>query len=282
MESKNCTLQDFYDNAATAPPEFRFLSPTVLETWSMETAQWLCTGKNICEIGSGNGSLALRTMETCVTPLHYLLVDISQTMLDVAKNSLSKKNNSLIEFQYIRADIEKRLPYELCRNKADRLIAVNVLQDVNINSALKNIRKMLNPDGEFQATFISKESQDVFWKDNPGYDRSNGLWCAGSQYHQNKKCEPLGYCNVDGRKKPFYRLLHCYTREVIHYSFNLAGFEVLSIEPIIYPVEYVLKRWSSKYHFMKLNKNQIKLLKEENGYSDGWSVKAKVSESVSP
>jgi ubiquinone/menaquinone biosynthesis C-methylase UbiE len=265
-----------------APSEFKFLSPTVLETWCKEMAQWICTGEKVCEIGPGKGNLALHTMDVCSSSLHYLMVDISQAMLDGVKDKLSKKNNSHVEFQYVRADIESRLPEKLFKIKSDRLIAVNVLQDVNINRALKNIRKMLTSDGVFLATFLSKESQDVFWKDNPDYDQLKGLWYSGSYYHEMKKCKSLGYRIIDGQKKHFYRLLNCFTRKDIHNFLNLNGFEVQSIEPIIYPVEYVLKRWSSQYHYMKLNEKQIKLLKERNGYSDGWSVKAIVSESNCP
>jgi ubiquinone/menaquinone biosynthesis C-methylase UbiE len=269
----NSTLQFFYDKAAIAPSGFNFLSPSGIESWRNETVEWINKGKEVCEIGPGFGEIALNLISKCTTPKIYFMVDISQAMLNVVEEKLSRKNNPLVKIKYIKADIQGKVPKDLCSIKFDRVLAVNVLQDVNVNIALKNIKKILQPGGLF---FV------LFWKENPYYDSSKGYWYSNSFYHEKNNCDPLGYRTVGSQKKPYYRLLNCFTRKDIHSLLRSSGFKIQTIEPIIYPIDFIMKRWNSKFHYKRLNEKQIELLKEWNGYLDGWSVKAKFIKSKLP
>jgi hypothetical protein len=141
-----------------------------------------------------------------------------------------------------------------------------------------NAAALLKPGGFLQTTFIAKEFQDIFWRDDPCYDRITGCWYAESHYHENKRCKPLGYRQIGSEKKAFYRKMNCFTREDAINLMSRAGFTIQSIKPLIYSTDYVLERWSSKYHFMEINERQMELLREWNGYKDGWSVKAVLAE----
>lgn len=274
LSNKNEALSRFYDAAANAPAGYNFFSPVALNYWSTELAEWLCEGKKVCEIGPGKGALAIKVSEICSKPMQYYMVDISQAMLDMVKAELDKQDKTPIQFHYSKGDIESKIPAGIDPQSIDRIAAINVLQDIDIWQALNNMRTMLRPGGMLRATLISKEAQDRFWTHDIDYDTQDGIWYASSCFHEECCTEPMGFREISGKKIPFYRMMKCYTREELDIMFRQCGFEVQSIEVIIYPVEYVLARWSSKYHYMNLSEKQKKLLTEWQGYPDGWSVVA--------
>jgi len=274
LPHRNEALVRFYDAAANAPTGYNFFSPVSLDQWCTEMAQWLCEGNIVCEIGPGKGGLAAKTAKICSRILHYILVDISPAMLGKVKDELEKYDRTPISFDYIPGNIENSVPAGISRKSLDRIIAINVLQDVDILKSLRNIRAMLAPGGIFRATLISKEAQDAFWSNAADYDSESGTWYASSCYHEESCAEPMGFRLINGEKVPFYRTMKCYTKEEIRAFFSQCGFNVQRIDSIVYPCEYVLQRWSSKYHFMELTEEQKKLLGEWQGYPDGWSVHA--------
>lgn len=273
IERGGKALQSFYDIAAGAPPAYKFFSPISLPEWRNDLAHWLCAGSNICEVGPGKGDLARRVAEVGCSFHRYLFIDISKEMLESVKGRLAAVN-PLQQYHYLQADIESHIPAQNFRQPTDRLVAVNVLQDVDIRKSLRNISNILTNGALLKVTLIAKETQDSFWKKDPEYDRRQGLWYASSRYHFGSPARPMGYRLIGGRKIPFHRILHCHTKEDIPVLFGSCGYKVKQVEPIIYPIDYVIERWNSKYHYMKLSEEQKELLEEWRGYPDGWCVTA--------
>lgn len=267
-------LRGYYDKAATAPPGFRFLSPTALEDWGSKFVDWICRGRKVCEIGPGQGVLALRTLRECRTPLAYSLVDISRSMLDEIKARLGESRSAHVVFDYCQGNIEVPAGEFTVKGEFDRLIAINLLQDVNAAIALQNMRGLLKSGSPLWVTFISKEAQDQFWSNDDDYDPAAGVWFASSAFHQKEKVQPMGSRQVNGKPRPFYRILHCYTETDVRDMLAKAGFAIRNVEPIIYPVDYVKARWNSEFHRMQMTRRQVELMQEWGGYRDGWSVQA--------
>lgn len=273
---KTAALQDYYDKAAYAPDGFKFLSPTALDDWCLAVAQWLCEVDRVCEVGPGHGFLAGRVQELSTKSLQYNLIDISQEMLNKALNHVGHNRAGCVSFLAERLDISTETFPCLKSGTVDRVVAINVLQDIVAQTALLNIRKILAPGGMIWVTFIAKEVQEEFWADDEDYDPEAGCWYKSSCYHEAKDAKPMGFRLVRGRTKPYFRVLQCYSRSEILALLKSTGFAVCSLEPIAYPVDFVRKRWKSKYHHMRLEEKQLELLERWQCYPDGWSVKATV------
>jgi len=266
-------FEDYYDIAALSPEDFTFLSPSNFPDWCSKTAKWLCEGKRIGEIGTGKGELAHLTASYANKELYFLLIDISSKMLDVTCQKVEKLEKSFITIKCFNLDISKKLPKLLFNHNLDKLIAVNTLQDAEPLNSLLNMKLLLKQGGEIRLTFISKETQDEFSKEDYNYNSLQGIWYASSSFHEGKEASPLGYIkDREGNEKPFYRINRFYTRSDACQLLENAGFKVKSVEPVIYPLDYLWKRWKSRYHSINLTEKQLKLIESWGGYPDGWDI----------
>lgn len=273
VNSLEKAFEDYYDIAALSPENFSFLSPSNFPDWCSKAAKWLCEGNRIGEIGTGKGELAYLTANYANKQLYFLLIDISQKMLDVTYQKIENIGKPFITVKCFNLDIGKDFPSDLSNQNLDKLIAVNTLQDAEPLKSLSNIKRLLKTGGEIRLTFISKETQDEFSKDDHDYDSEEGIWYASSSFHQEKEAIPLGYIqDKEGKERPFYRVNRFYTRNDACQLLEKAGFQVISVEQVIYPLDYLWKRWQSPYHSMNLTEKQLKLIESWGGYPDGWDI----------
>ncbi|MEG4301760.1 hypothetical protein [Microcoleus sp. D3_18a_C4] len=271
--SSNRSPEIYYDLAALSSEDFAFLSPINLPDWCLKTAKWLSKSSRIGEIGVGKGKLACLTIQCASNDLYFALIDISSNMLDVTEKNIGHLKKSFVTTRSFKLDISTKTEINFLDDKLDKLIAVNVLQDVEINQSLTNMRALLNKGSEIRLTFISKETQDDFLKDDPNYDSSEGIIYASSSFHKEKQITPLGFFkDKEGGEEPFYRINRCYKHDDICNLLEKNSFELKTIEPIIYPTHYLWQRWKSRYYSISLTERQFKLIEDWGGYPDGWDV----------
>ena len=166
--------------------------------------------------------------------------------------------------------------------------------------------------GLFRATFISRETQDVFWENDENYDAKAGRLYTYSTMHQSLGIPPLicfhddfaglpsrstlvtwfrvvdgiahsainhwkhlGYLQTDQSKKPFYRVQKFFTKEDIHRLLATTGFHIELLSIINFPIEMVEERWASNLHQVPLSEKQKSLLVQWDGFPDSYDIVAR-------
>jgi len=93
-------------------------------------------GKKVLEVGCGTG---IYTEKLARTGADIVAIDISSDLLAQARNKIKSPNISFLE-----ADLEN-LPFP--NENFDAVVGVSILHHVNACEALKEIRRVLKPDG---------------------------------------------------------------------------------------------------------------------------------------
>lgn len=274
VNQNDTVIEDYYDKVGYSPQEFAFLSPVTIEAWSSEIISWVTVGDRIGEVGPGQGCLTMRVIHAILKPTYYLVVDISNVLLDALKSKVAVNNNHYVTTDLRKTNIAQPLPNTLNNTELDRLLVINVLQDVEALPTLQNLRRLLRKDGLLRITFLAKEAEDQFSKNDPHYDAENGYWYSLSPFHEQKKALPLGYIEINGSEHPFFRVQRFYTQSNIAKLLQKTGFRIKKISPIVFPTEHVLRRWTSATHHTKLTEAQWGLLEKWGGYFDEWDVEA--------
>ncbi len=235
-------------------------------------------------------SLDLASGLFCYVPLHkirygikhrysgeylktYYLIDISQVMLDHAvQRTKGLDVHSCV--RPLKKDITIDAIPEIAPNSLEKVVAINVLQDIDARAALKNIYNLLRPEGQLRATFIRRDTQDSFWVKDENYDTSKGCLYNFSSLHEEAGIQPLGYVVRRGEQKPFYRVQTYFTQDDVLQMLAVAGYELSQMKEINFPLDIVKTRWSSGFAQATLNEDQEKLLQEWGHFPDAWDVVA--------
>ncbi|WP_336215019.1 class I SAM-dependent methyltransferase [Nonomuraea sp. LPB2021202275-12-8] len=267
-------MRGYYDAIAGSRSMFAFLSPVRLHGWVADAAAWAGQAAHVAEIGVGQGELAARAVAQSQGIQTYDAIDISAAMLEATRQRMSPlRISTTVRFHQL--DIADTAA---CRtlglDRFTRMMAINVIQDVDAISALANIRRMLQPGGLLRATVIRRETQDRFWLDDDAYDSTTGQLYTSSTMHDLLGLPPLGLRHSGHAEKAFYRVQQFYTEVETRELFNAAGLTIVSMSVIEFPVEFVRQRWSSSLHRIALTSRQESLLEEWGGYPDAYDVVA--------
>jgi Methyltransferase domain len=272
VQSQAVVLPSYYDVVAGTHGGFGFLSPTMWSSWLRNASKWLCEGRTVAEIGPGYGYLARACLSECPALSTYYAVDVSQQMLVEAQARLPSGTNAA--FVPVRHDIQSGTIPGIRAQSVDRLAMINVVQDMDPVVALSNVRSVLTISAELRVTFIRRETQDEFWRDEKDYDPTDGKLYNTSRLHDAAGVSPLGFITIDGVEKAFYRVQKYLRRAEIVSTIEKAGYDIKEMNPITFPKDLVLDRWSSVHHRTHLNDRQLRLLDEWQGFPDAWDVLA--------
>jgi SAM-dependent methyltransferase len=263
-------LRAYYDTVIKSHSTFSFLSPVHLSWWLDDATTWMRCGSSVAEIGVGMGELALSVLSAKSNIGAYYAVDISGEMLRNLRELVASLGYRDAEIRYLEMNIEDRSFAEsIGAESLDRIIAVNVFQDVRLMAALQEIAAALRPGGLLRATIIRRETHDEFWS-GEDYDAKNGRLYTLSRIHDRIGAQALGTIIKDGQQRSFYRVQQFYSEKEITALAAAAGFEVLSTAIVIFPIELVKSRWSSALHRTFLSRKQELLLEKWGGFPDSY------------
>jgi SAM-dependent methyltransferase len=272
--NKRETLEQYYDIAGTSNGRFGFLSPVKWPEWLSGATDWMYGATNVAEVGCGYGEFVGESIRHCGEYLKtYYLIDISQVMLNQALQR-AKCFNDHACVRPLKKDITIDSILEIAPNSLEKVVAINVLQDIDALAALTNIHNLLRPEGQLRATFIRRDTQDLFWMKDENYDTSKGCLYNFSSLHEEAGIEPLGYVIRNGEQKPFYRVQTYFTKDDVLRMLADSGYELSQMKEINFPLDIVKTRWSSGYAQITLDKYQENLLQEWGYFPDAWDVVA--------
>jgi ubiquinone/menaquinone biosynthesis C-methylase UbiE len=262
----------YYDVIAATQGAFGFLSPVKWPEWLEATAQWMCQERNVAEIGAGYGELVERCLAIQDTALStYYLLDSSQGMLDAAYKRATK-HASNVGIVCCKWDASSHNLPPLLRDPIDRVAAINVLQDTDAATVLRNVERLLRTGGLLRATYIRRETQDAFWLEDESYDSTEGKLYNISSLHEAAGLLPVGRLRIDQQQIPYYRVQKYFAQGDVERLIRESGLSIVSLSVLMLPREIVMKRWSTKAHRLSLNSRQLALLDQWGGFPDSYDV----------
>ncbi|MFR7590510.1 MAG: MerR family transcriptional regulator [Longibaculum sp.] len=227
------------------------------EKYSMNPTHWfewmfsqyhLDNGMKVLEIGCGNGKLWQRNFDR-IPKIQLVLSDISQGMLDDAKNNLKYVNN--IEYHCFDCH---HIPYD--NETFDIVIANHVLFYVHdIDQVLNEIQRVLKNDGIFYCSTYGrnhmKEITDLVKEFNPKITLSNLKLYDVFGLENGKDVLKKYFQNIDVLFHDDFLLVNN-ADDIINYILSCHGNQS----------EYILKDYTSFKNYMeKKVKNEIKITK---------------------
>lgn len=266
--SKNVHAE-YYDAAAAQIQPRPFPSPVNDPQWLRSAVDWFSQAKTIMEVGSGRGEFAV-ALARKGGPGRYYLVDMSKGMLNLVKERTENLGKNL-EFVFIHADIDSDPLNEIPDNSVDKIIMINVFQDVNPYSALKTFRRVISTKGFFRANVLNRELQEEKFRDEEHFNKETGhVYLTRSS---SADVKPLGYItDKKGDSIPYYRILNSYYRRDLDKIFQECGFEILSADPIILPEEVLV---NSKIASWNRSAHRQEILSKYGGYPTSIDVIAR-------
>lgn len=223
---------EYYDAVAAQTEPRPFPSPVNDPKWLSFAVEWFAKGEEVLEVGPGRGEFAEAVVRMS-GPKRYYIADMSRRMLDLVRTKIEKIGKSP-EMAYIHADIDSDPLDKIADSSLDRIIMINVFQDVNPNEALRTFRRIIAPKGLLRVNAISRELREEHLSDDENYDRDLGYFYLTRS--PSKEVKPLGFLHREsGEMAPYYRILKSYYREDLERIFSSSGFEIISSKPIILP-----------------------------------------------
>jgi ubiquinone/menaquinone biosynthesis C-methylase UbiE len=265
-------IKNFYDEIAQKAENYSFLSPLILDGWTEEVCEWMGQGESVLEIGFAQGKLINLCLIEPRKIKRYYGVDISREMLRKLRETVSIVHPSIELKCYLASAESDNLAVITKGEKMDRIIAINVFQDLEIHRTLTNIVPVLKNGGLIRATFIRKETHDIIFGNDINYNMHSGIYYTFSRFHDEMGTSPLGYIHTPNGKIPFYRRQKFYALSEVLEAFNQAGLRVLEAKTLSFPLPIIFERWASKYHRVELSSVQLSLLQEWNGFPDLYDV----------
>jgi ubiquinone/menaquinone biosynthesis C-methylase UbiE len=268
---KEAVIENYYDFFASYEGSFCFLSPIIWPKWLSSAVDWMCSSTTVGELGCGRGEFA----EQCILKKDgairtYHLFDISEGMLNRAQARLAKHPPS-VDIHCAKADFSRDLP-EMGDKQIEKIIAINVFQDVNPKQALRNLHQLLRPGGQLRATFLWREALDLVFADDDNYDMSAGRLYAYSQLHQKAGIPPLGHVLVSSQHKPFYRVQQYFTQDDVLKLLEETKFALRSISKVIFPKDVIEQYIATGPQRISLTAKQKKLMEEWDGVPDALDI----------
>jgi ubiquinone/menaquinone biosynthesis C-methylase UbiE len=223
---------EYYDAVAAQTEPRPFPSPVNDPQWLSGAVDWFAQGENVLEVGPGRGEFAEAVVKKG-GPKRYYIADMSQSMLGLVKEKIEKIGPSP-EMAYLHADIDFDPLSDIPDASLDRIIMINVFQDVNPHEALRTFRRVIAQKGLLRINAVSRELREEHLSDDENYDRESGHFYLTRSPSEDMK--PLGLLpRNDGGAVPYYRILKSYYLQDLHKMFLDSGFEIISTQPVILP-----------------------------------------------
>jgi len=132
-----------------------------IDRWKRIVKQFLNSSdsKILVDIGTGTGFVPLAIVDLLKKESIFICCDISQQVLEVAKNNIRKKSPRCnFKFVKIKSQVPFHLPFE--RNSTNIITINSVLHHIkDTNTFLKEIDRILKPNG---IIFIGHEPNEYF------------------------------------------------------------------------------------------------------------------------
>ena len=164
--------------------------------------------ENIIDVGAGTGYLLSRLVKATGENQNIIAVDLSQQMLDNSESYLRKHDLMHRRIRFAQSDCRK-LPWD--DNTFDLYVSsylFDLLPEDELKQALKEMERVLLPDGYAILVTMTTELEDLPWLERTFFRIMNELYC-------------LGY--YKGRWNPIWRFLfagyapHCRPIELSSY-----------------------------------------------------------------
>lgn len=139
-------------------------------------------GKRFLDLGTGTGELALRMAER-IDGSEVIGIDFCEQMLDIARRKSEKKECKNVRFIQARGE---DLPFS--NNCFDGIITGFVMRHLNIEEALKEIFRVLRPNGRLVILEINKP---------------RSFWFRRLYYFYLRRMLPIIGNTLAGTKEPF-------------------------------------------------------------------------------
>jgi len=136
-----------------------------IDSWALKTYPFLpeelrtaeFVNKDILEIGVGSASASCHIIQNS-KPKSYTFYDLSQKTLSVAKSHIQQHHPNFSNAHYLHGDMENM--NILKNNSFDRVYAIGSIHHTpNPNLALKEIARVLRPEGDFLFMFYNQDSR---------------------------------------------------------------------------------------------------------------------------
>jgi len=229
-------VPEYYDAVAAIDQPRHFPSPVNDPKWLELATAWFVEAQTAMEVGPGRGEFAEAVVKKVGKLERYYIVDMSQGMLNLVKKRIQNIKTE-VETIFICADVDCDPLFEIPESSVDRIIMINVFQDINPLVALRTLRRKLRPTGLFRANVLSREFRERCCLEEEFFDRETGcFYLTRHPSVDRKKIQPIGYITKkNGKKIPFYRVLKSYYRSELDKIFSECGFEIISESPVILP-----------------------------------------------
>ena len=236
LMSQKTVNPEYYDAAAAMAHPRRFPSPVNDPDWLLPAASWFTEGQTCLEIGPGRGEFAKAALLCNGRMKKYHIVDMSSGMLDLVRARI-KEIDTDVMIEFIHADIDKDPLAGVPDQSVDRIIMINVFQDLQPLNALRHLRRIMSPDGLLRANMSNREIRDSLRTDDEFFDKKTGCYYMTRPplEEKQKDISPLGFVDKDGIKVPFYRILKSYYPDQMRGIFRKCGFEIIQETPMILP-----------------------------------------------
>jgi hypothetical protein len=261
---------DYYQRLAAEHANSPFLSPSQSAAYNRELAEFLVAdaSREIAEIGPGYGELlsclgVLAAPDVCVWA-----IDSCPAFLERAR----QRWTGLATLRRMCVDIDsptaRSVAGLVCR--LDRLVAINVLQDVDLIRALRLFRLWVKPGGSILVTVLAKETMDAVYRDNPLYDPVLGYF-----YKPATSSLTLGERAHGATSIPYERILRCYTLAQTRAAFGATGLVILRCRQIGFPLGTMVARWQASGTLSLLSDDVLAALRSSGVYVDAHEILAR-------
>ncbi len=220
-------------------------NPVSLHKWIFSKIN-LKNNERILELGSGTGQLWLENFRNIPSNCSIVLSDFSKNMLNTAKKNLANLKLP-IKFKIIDAE---NIPFP--NRSFDVILACHMLYHIpNIKKALKEISRVIKPNGKFISTTVSKnhikELKDFLLQFNLDIEMKNEFF---SEFRNETGKEIL---------KPFFNEI-----ELFEY---INPVNISSVEPLMKYIESMFQKdYYPQFQEIKpdIEKKLIKIIKKDS------------------
>jgi len=243
--------------------DFIFPSPVNLPEWLGNTVAWLGESPSVLEIGPGKADLANAVLSQESRTEHYIIADISEGILDHARERLGKVRSST-RTSFILGDLNKpEALNEIQAGSIDKVILINVFGYLEPEIALKTIFRVLRPGGLLRITLGDHE----WFSLSEDYDpKTNRQYVRGRKFHDSEEVTPLGYTTTRaGKKIPYYGFRRLYPAEQLVPILAKNGFTLEQYGKVIIPRDLFLRVRSTHDNDSELSEQEQRLLDEKGG-----------------
>ncbi len=246
-----------------------FLSPVKDPPYAEHLTRFLVAGgqRHVAEVGPGYGELLGRVGAVVPSGSHVWAIDSCDEFLARARAAWSGPPDQL---STVQADLEAEASGGTLERMLDRIVAVNVLQDLELTCGLRTLHRWMRARGRLLVTVLAKETMDLLYVDHPLYDPAAG--------HYFKPCSSgvvLGQREAAGATIPYERILRFHDAAGLRAAFETVGLEIVSARPVCYSTDAMIARWRAAGTLRELCAEGLMRLRSSGRYVDSHEIVAR-------